>query len=37
MLPRREGAATLSDMKEMLASLPQYQEQREKVPILFHP
>ncbi len=27
----REGAATLSDMKDMLASLPQYQEQREKV------
>ncbi|KAJ7289107.1 Sec1-like snare protein [Mycena rebaudengoi] len=25
-----EGAASLSDMKEMLASLPQYQEQREK-------
>jgi len=29
----REGAANLSDMKEMLASLPQYQEQREKVSI----
>ena len=27
----REGAATLNDMKDMLASLPQYQEQREKV------
>lgn len=26
-----EGAANLNDMKEMLASLPQYQEQREKV------
>jgi syntaxin-binding protein 1 len=26
-----EGAASLNDMKEMLASLPQYQEQREKV------
>ncbi|THH18450.1 hypothetical protein EW146_g2533 [Bondarzewia mesenterica] len=25
-----EGAATLNDMKDMLASLPQYQEQREK-------
>ncbi|CAK5269873.1 unnamed protein product [Mycena citricolor] len=25
-----EGAASLNDMKEMLASLPQYQEQREK-------
>ncbi|KAG6812785.1 hypothetical protein H0H92_000557 [Tricholoma furcatifolium] len=25
-----EGAATLNDMKEMLANLPQYQEQREK-------
>ena len=28
---KREGAATLNDMKDMLASLPQYQEQREKV------
>jgi len=27
----REGAANLNDMKEMLANLPQYQEQREKV------
>lgn len=26
-----EGAASLNDMKDMLASLPQYQEQREKV------
>jgi len=26
----REGAATLNDMKEMLANLPQFQEQREK-------
>lgn len=26
-----EGAANLNDMKDMLASLPQYQEQREKV------
>jgi len=26
-----DGAANLNDMKEMLASLPQYQEQREKV------
>lgn len=25
-----EGAANLNDMKDMLASLPQYQEQREK-------
>lgn len=31
----REGAATLNDMKDMLASLPQYQEQREKVCELF--
>ena len=30
-LLHREGAATLNDMKDMLASLPQYQEQREKV------
>jgi hypothetical protein len=28
----REGAATLGDMKDMLANLPQYQDQREKVP-----
>ncbi|KAF8659882.1 hypothetical protein AX16_001766 [Volvariella volvacea WC 439] len=27
---RVEGAASLNDMKDMLASLPQYQEQREK-------
>jgi syntaxin-binding protein 1 len=27
----REGAASLNDMKDMLASLPQYQEQREAV------
>ncbi len=27
----RDGAANLNDMKEMLAGLPQYQEQREKV------
>ena len=27
---RREGAASLNDMKDMLANLPQYQEQREK-------
>lgn len=34
----REGAATLNDMKDMLASLPQYQEQREKVrPRIDHP
>ena len=26
-----EGAANLNDMKEMLANLPQFQEQREKV------
>jgi len=26
-----EGAANLNDMKDMLANLPQYQEQREKV------
>jgi len=26
-----QGAATLNDMKDMLANLPQYQEQREKV------
>lgn len=26
----REGAASLNDMKDMLANLPQYQEQREK-------
>lgn len=30
-----EGAASLNDMKDMLASLPQYQEQREKVCIHF--
>lgn len=29
-----DGAANLNDMKEMLASLPQYQEQREKVIII---
>jgi len=28
---RSGGAANLNDMKDMLASLPQYQEQREKV------
>jgi hypothetical protein len=28
---RRKGAASLNDMKDMLASLPQYQEMREKV------
>ncbi len=27
----REGAVNLNDMKDMLANLPQYQEQREKV------
>ena len=27
----REGAANLNDMNDMLANLPQYQEQREKV------
>lgn len=27
----RDGAANLSDMKDMLANLPQYQEQRERV------
>ena len=27
----REGAASLNDMKDMLANLPQYQEQRDKV------
>ena len=27
----RDGAASLNDMKDMLANLPQYQEQREKV------
>ena len=27
----REGAANLNDMKDMLASLPQFQEQRDKV------
>jgi hypothetical protein len=26
-----DGAANLNDMKDMLANLPQYQEQREKV------
>lgn len=26
-----QGAATLNDMKDMLANLPQYQDQREKV------
>ena len=31
MFNLREGAASLNDMKDMLASLPQYQEQREKV------
>lgn len=29
-----EGAANLNDMKDMLASLPQYQEQREKASTL---
>ena len=29
-----EGAANLNDMKDMLANLPQYQEQRDKVHIL---
>ena len=28
----RDGAANLNDMKDMLVNLPQYQEQREKVP-----
>lgn len=28
-----EGAASLNDMKDMLANLPQYQEQREKVSV----
>ena len=32
----RDGVASLNDMKDMLASLPQYQEQREKVACL-HP
>lgn len=27
----REGLASLNDMKDILAKLPQYQEQREKV------
>ena len=27
----RAGAASLNDMKDMLADLPQYQEQREQV------
>jgi hypothetical protein len=27
----RGGAASLNDMKDMLADLPQYQEQREQV------
>jgi syntaxin-binding protein 1 len=31
----REGAANLNDMKDMLANLPQYQEQREKVGFVF--
>lgn len=31
MSTRREGAANLNDMKDMLANLPQYKEQREKV------
>jgi hypothetical protein len=31
-----EGAATLNDMKDMLANLPQYQEMREKVCREFH-
>ena len=30
----REGAANLNDMKDMLANLPQYQEQRDKVRML---
>jgi len=33
----REGAATLNDMKEMLANLPQYQTQREKVRVTYPP
>lgn len=32
----RDGAANLNDMKEMLANLPQYQEQREKVWFIRH-
>ena len=28
---RKEGASSVNDMKDMLANLPQYQEQREKV------
>ena len=31
MVECREGAANLNDMKDMLASLPQFQEQRDKV------
>jgi len=31
IMVHREGAVTLNDMKDMLASLPQYQEQREAV------
>jgi len=31
----REGAASLNDMKDMLANLPQYQEQREKVTSMY--
>lgn len=27
----RDGAANLNDMKDMLANLPQFQDQREKV------
>jgi hypothetical protein len=34
-IPSREGAASLNDMKDMLANLPQYQEQREKVTSMF--
>jgi len=32
-----EGAASLNDMKDMLANLPQYQEQREKVSVVHVP
>lgn len=30
----REGVASLNDMKDMLAGLPQYQEMREKVTVI---
>lgn len=36
MLVIRDGVASLNDMKDMLASLPQYQEQREKVSNTFY-